>query len=114
RPPDMQLTDPSGQPLVVNLQTLAFSSGNSWLAAETLGGSFVRINLATLDMVPFAPSYAMLGSPGLLKSQVAISDDGHYAAVENDTAATFMVYDLTTCSANASSLQPENCQLHDY
>jgi hypothetical protein len=114
RPPEMELTDPSGKPLVVNPQTLAFSSGNSWLVVETLTGSFVRINLATLDTVPFAPSYAMLGSPGLLKSQVAVSDAGHYIAIENDTASSFKVYDLTTCSGSASGLQPENCRSYDY
>ena len=70
--PELPLKDRSGYRLVVNPQTMAFSDGGSWLVVETLGGSFVRINLATLDMTAFAPAFGSQGSPGLLKSQVAV------------------------------------------
>jgi len=114
-PPDLVLHDPSGQPLVVNAQTLAFSAGGSWLVAETLNGSFVRFNLATLSMLPFAPAFGSQGSPALLKSQVAVSDNGRYVAIENEAAASFKVYDLTTCNGSTSAhLQPQSCQSYDY
>ncbi len=112
-PPDTPLLDPAGHQLIVNPQTMAFSGG-SWLIAETLGGSFVRINLATLSVLPFAPSFGATGSPALLHSQVAVSDDGHYVAIENDAAQSFKVYDLTTCQGGTAGLQPENCSSYDY
>ncbi len=113
-PPELQLTDRAGQALVINPQTIAFSDGGSWLIAETLGGSFVRINLATLDMTAFAPAFGAQGSPALLKSRVAVSSDGRYVAIANNVAGSFKVYDLTTCSGTPVNLQPENCQSYDY
>jgi hypothetical protein len=113
-PADLSLKDPSGQPLVVNAQTLAFSDNGSWLAVETLNGSFVRINLATLEVVAFAPAFGTTGSPGLLDSQVAVSSDGRYVAIDNDAASALRVYDLTTCSGVVAGLQPQKCAFYDY
>jgi len=112
--PDLLFKDPSGRPLVVNPQTMAFSDNGSWLAAETLNGSFVRINLATLDVVAFAPSFGTTGSPGLLKSQVAVSGDGRYVAIDNDDASVLRVYDLAACDGVVNGLQPQKCGMHDY
>src|SRR5579884_983397 len=106
RPPDIQLNDPGGHPLVINPVTLAFSEGGSWLVAEDINGSFMRINLATLDELPFAPAYGSSGSPALLKSDVAISQDGRYAAINNEAAGAFKVYDLANCSGNINGLSP--------
>lgn len=112
---DLHLKDPSGRLMVINPQALAFSDGGSWLVAEDLGGSFVRINLATLEELPFAPSFGSSGSPALLESQLAISQDGRYVAIANKAAASLKVYDLDTCSQTAiSSLDPLNCKYHDY
>jgi hypothetical protein len=113
-PPDISLKDPSGQHLVVNPQTIAFSDGGSWLAAETLGGSFVRINLATLDMTAFATAFGSQGSPALLKSQVAVSDDGRFVAIENTAADSFRIYDLNTCNGIVNNLRPQACQSYEY
>jgi lysophospholipase L1-like esterase len=114
RPPDLPLRDRLGQALVVNPQSIAFSDSGSWLVAETLNGSFVRINLATLDMVAFAPAFGSQGSPALLKSRVTISDDGHYMAIANDAATSLKIYDLTTCQGSPINLEPLNCQSYDY
>ncbi len=114
RPPDLQLTDPAGQPLVISAQTLAFSAGGGWLVAEDLSGSFVRINLATLDMVAFAPSDSRAGFPALPKSQVAVSGDGRYVAIESNDQDYFRVYDLASCVGSQLNLQPEACQSYDY
>ncbi len=113
-PPELALKDAAGQRLVINPETLAFSEGGSWLVVETLGGSFVRINLASLDMTAFAPAFGSQGSPALLKSRVTISSDGHYVAIANDAATSFKVYDLTTCSGTRTNLQPQNCKSYDY
>ena len=67
-PAELQLQDQRGRRLLVNPQTMAFSSNGSWLVVETVYGVFVRINLATLDVTAFAPAYTIAGNPALLKS----------------------------------------------
>jgi hypothetical protein len=107
-PPDLTLKDPDGRPLVINPQTLAFSQGGSWLVAETLEGSFVRMDLNTLGIKPFAPAYGSTGSPALLKSQVAVSENGRWVAIANGYAGQFKVYDLAGCGP------APDCPSYDY
>lgn len=113
-PPESSLADPTGKPLVINPQTLAFSDNGLWLVAETLSGAFVRINLATLDVLAFAPSYGTAGSPALLKSQVSVSDDGKYAAIANNAALELKVYDLAACANTGMQWQDRRCAAYDY
>lgn len=112
--PELALVDKLGQRLVVNAQSLAFSYSGSWLVAETLNGSFVRINLSTLEIKPFASSFSTSGSPALLKSRLTISSDGRYVAIYNQADGSFKVYDLSNCGAVSVNLQPENCARYDY
>ncbi len=112
-PPELPLTDGAGQRLVVNPETMAFSDNGSWLVVETLSGSFVRINLATLDVTPFAPAITVQGNPATLKSRVAVSSDGRYVAIQNDVAGSFRVYDLTACGGSAG-LPAGQCRSYDY
>ncbi len=114
QPPNILFRDHNGQRLVVNAQTIAFSQGGGWMVAEALGGSFVRINLATLDMTAFAPHFGTQSNGGLLNSQIAISDDGRFVAIQNAVTGTFKVYDLTTCDGLVANLRPENCRAYDY
>ncbi len=97
--PDLPLKDSTGQPLLINPQSLAFSDNGSWMIAEVLGGTFVRINLASLQITSFAPIYAQQGSPALDESAVTVSPDGRYVAIENTYASEFKVYDLANCSS---------------
>lgn len=113
--PELQLRGPDGQLLVINPQTLAFSDEGSWLVAEDVNGSFVRLNLASLNVLPFAPSYGSSGSPALLKSEVAISPDGRFVAINNEAAGVFKVYDLSSCQNQVvNNLSPLNCPSYDY
>ena len=112
-PPDLTLRDYKGNPLVINAQTLSFSSSGYWMAAETMNGAFVRINLATLELSYFAKSFAASGFPGTFKSQVSISDDGRFVAISNDVAESFNVYDLARCPV-ATSPELTRCESHDY
>lgn len=106
-PPHISLRDRAGRLLVVNPQTMAFSDGGSWLVMETLNGYFVRVNLASLEQLAFAPAFGAQGSPALLQSQVAISDDGRYVAIGNETAGSLKIYDLDGCGGNP-------CPAHEY
>ncbi|HEX5744545.1 MAG TPA: SGNH/GDSL hydrolase family protein, partial [Candidatus Saccharimonadales bacterium] len=117
--PDTVLKDPSGKPLIINPQTLAFSQGGNWMVAEALTGSFVRLNPGVPDSItPFAPSYGSTGSPALLKSQVAVSEDGRWVAIANGYGNQFKVYDLRNCGPadrnSSRDLPPLDCPSHDY
>lgn len=116
--PDLILKDDTGRPLVINPQTLAFSRGGGWLAAETLEGSFVRVDLGRLAAQPFAPAYGSTGSPALLRSQAAVSEDGRLIAIANDYAGAFKLYGLEDCDPpsrdSVLGLPPEHCASYDY
>jgi hypothetical protein len=113
---NMVLSDPAGRPLPINAQTVAYSGNGSWMVVESPWHSFVRVNMATFDMVPFAPSFTTLAfdyAPH--ESQVAITDDGRYVAVQSNEFKSFKVYDLAACSGDITAdLQPLNCKTHDY
>jgi lysophospholipase L1-like esterase len=112
-PPELLLRDGQGRILLVNPQSIAFSDGGSWMVVETLYGNFIRLNLASLDVTDFAPAFNAPGSPGLLKSMVAISDSGRYVAIESNAADSFHVYDLHSCDASLS-VAAGRCSAYDY
>lgn len=113
-PPEHKLLAAGGQSLLVHAQATALSDSGSWMAAETLYGYFARVNLATLEVVPFAPAFNNQGGSEPQDAQVAISNDGRFAAVENSRAPSFMVYDLSTCHGISTSWMANNCQGHEY
>lgn len=106
-PPERTLTGVDGRPLVVHPQATAFSSNGSWMVVETVYGYFARINLASLDVVPFGPAFNSLGGSEPQDAQVSITDDGRYVAVENSLEPSFKVYDLADCRAGS-------CASHEY
>ena len=112
-PPDFMILNHDSEMMIINPQTMAFSSGGSWLVVENLSGTFVRINLATLDITYFAPSFGSSGNSSLLKSQVAVSKDGRYVAIENNSARSFKLYDLNNCQSNGT-LPFLACKSYDY
>ncbi|HSX36702.1 MAG TPA: GDSL-type esterase/lipase family protein [Patescibacteria group bacterium] len=116
QPPNATLTDMAGQPLAVNTQTMAYSSGGSWLVAESPMHAFMRVNTATFDTVPFASPFTTQAFDfAQHNSQVAVSEDGRYVAVESNEFNTFRVYDLSTCTGTVTTdTKPLDCQSHDY
>lgn len=115
--PDKLFADNKGQPIDVNPVTLAFSPNGDWLVAETLSGSFVRINRDSLQMTPFAPWYGVTNIDHMAQTSAAISDDGRYVALLTPENSHFKVYDLNSCNGYINtwmSLPPQNCADHDY
>jgi hypothetical protein len=114
--PDFSLRDKTNALLPTNaLGTLSYSSDGSWMLVDTPGGSFIRVNMATFDVLPFAPSLNRVGDNSNYKGITAISDDGQYAAI-SDGLNYFKVYDLSTCtgSTNNNYSQQMDCQSRDY
>lgn len=113
-PPDKLIRFSDGSIVIINPQTMAFSANGAWLVAESYQGAFVRINLATLDVMPFAPSFAALGSPALLKSGVSITDSGRFVAIENSADNSLKVYDLQGCEVSIQTIKTRSCSSYDY
>jgi lysophospholipase L1-like esterase len=98
RAPDHILQNSNGEWLGVG--SFAFSSNGEWMVAQLQTGSYARINLSTFEILPFAPTHSSSQSQSL---QLAISDDGRYAAAAgNDYAYRFQIFDLSTCSQPAT------------
>lgn len=112
--PDRQIKDRFGQRLVINAQSIAFTDDGEWLIAETLMGSFVRVNLIDYTVKPFAPSYSMAGNPAVSKSRLAVARDGDSGAIYNKDNDTFRVYDLANCTPPAANAVAETCPFYDY
>lgn len=116
--PDFSLRDRNNALLPTNaLGTLSYSSNGSWMLVDTPGGgSFIRVNMATFDILPFAQSLTSPGEYSTKYGATAISDDGRYAAVASNDNYYFRVYDLTTCTGttNNNYSQPLSCQYRDY
>jgi lysophospholipase L1-like esterase len=113
---DMHFTDGSGQQLAVNPESIAFSNNGAWMVVESPWHSFMRVNLATFEKLPFAPSYNYWPyDTQMHTSQVSISDDGRYVAIQSDDISGLKVYDLSNCSGDiGSDLKPISCASHDY
>lgn len=110
-----RLPGPDGQPLAVWPGTLAYSSNGQWLVAEVPWHAWMRINLQTYQITPFAPSFNI--SPVDFKqhpASVAVSNDGRWAAIQGLEAGTFKMYDLDSCRGSGTNLQPLSCASHDY
>ncbi len=117
-PPNDVLRDPRGDPLAINGNALAYSSGGQWMVTQASSHGMVRINLATLQQQMFGPSLDTAGQPYASHyAKLAITEDGRYAAVVSLEYKWFKVYDLKTCTAADTSLDmlaSANCTSHDY
>lgn len=113
--PSLTVKDNQGNPLPVNPQTIAYSSNGAWMVVESPMHAFVRINMASLEVVPFAPSATgEVYDLAQHNSQVAITDDGRYIALQSNEFGSFKVYDLKNCVVEGTDLQPLNCPSYDY
>lgn len=113
QPPGYALRDKSGALLQTHSDSLAFSTNGKWMVIDSPGRALLRVNLETLDVLPFAPSfrYDIGVAPGL---QTAITSDGRYAVVYSYSFNTFKIYDLASCASVPNAItQPVSCQSKD-
>ncbi len=110
RPASASLKDKSGNLLSVSSDSLSFSSNGKWMVVDMPSVSLIRVNLETLEVLPFMPSfnYQIGVAPGI---QSAISNDGRYAIVSSTNFSVFSIYDLSTCGATPATISgPVSCQ----
>ncbi len=115
--PDFSLRDKNNAQIPTNaIGTLSYSSNGAWMLVDSPGGNFLRINMATFDVLPFAPSLNAPNDYANRQAATAISDDGHFAAIASYDYQYFRVYDLATCTGTTTNNygQALNCQYRDY
>ncbi len=92
--PDWQAVDNNNQPLLVN--AIGASKNGQWLVFESSGKLF-RLDLATFQFFAFTnaiPAYGIGLDPAV---NVAISNDGRYAALGGINVNAMRMFDLSTC-----------------
>lgn len=105
------LKNSSGNPIHVDPNTVTFSENGQWMLADGLDNGFVRINIATGEILPFASSFSAPGTT--VYSINAISNDGKFAVV--GAMAPFQksdLYALDTCQPKAGQ-NYQSCNSRD-
>lgn len=93
--------------------TINFSDNGEWMIADAPGTGFVRINLASKQVLPFAASLS--GANNISVPSInAISGDGRYAVISSsNNPQMFSIYDLATCTPPTNGGLVYNCQKRD-
>ncbi|MCW1908072.1 MAG: SGNH/GDSL hydrolase family protein [Candidatus Saccharibacteria bacterium] len=113
RAADGSVRDKSGVLLPAHTDSLSFSTNGKWAVVDSPNRAMLRINLETLEVLPFAPAfnYSLGVSPGV---QTAVSNDGRYAIVASRTFGVLKLYDLASCGAVPTSINaPVSCASKD-
>jgi lysophospholipase L1-like esterase len=109
--PDMTFSYANHRALPFNTASLAFSDDGNYLMGDVVFQGFVRINLNTLDIVPFASTLPRSTSNGLQAASVAIDSSGEYATIGYNGAlgwggVNFLkIVDINSCSGALASDQ---------
>lgn len=111
--PDFSLKDSSGKPLALNVSSIAFSPNGSWMIADVRYWGFIRVNMATFEITPFAPSMNQGSDYASYNAFLTISNDGRYVALKPGNEAAFRVYDMTGCK-NIAWPVLQGCTNRDY
>jgi hypothetical protein len=114
--PDFTIKNLAGKSQPMNPESLAFSENGEWMIFDFPFQGFVRVNLMTLETVPFAPSMNQGSDFSNYTAQLTISNDGRYAAIKPRSSNEFKVYDIASCTNAVLPVNPTSpkCQSKDY
>ena len=107
------LTDHAGNKLAVMADNFGVSENGQWAVVDSPGRALLRIDLATMEVVPFAPSLEYGNGIGA-SIRTHISGDGRYVVVASKNYTYFKLYDLSTCAATPAVINaPVTCTSRD-
>lgn len=107
------LTDKSGALLPVMADNFSASDNGQWLVVDSPNHGLLRINLATMEALPFADSFELDNGTGAA-IRTSITSDGRYVAVASKNYHYFKLYDLETCAAVPTKItKPVACESRD-
>jgi hypothetical protein len=98
--PDEIIRNPmTGQPLEIATYNVAFSENGEWMLADMPHQGLARIHMTDFSVKLFAAPIEPEWYLGVADPALAVSDDGRYAAANNDIFGNgnLNVYDLDTC-----------------
>lgn len=108
-----QLTDKSGTALPVMADNFGISENGDWLVVDSPGRALLRVNLRTMEVLPFENSFEYGNGIGAAL-RYAVSGDGRYVAVASKTYSYFRIFDISTCGSIPNIISaPLNCQSRD-
>jgi hypothetical protein len=111
--PDGILGDKAGNALRQE-DGVTFSSNGAWMVYDVPGVAFVRINMATLDVLPFAGSNAATNGYKPPVPSTAISNDGQYIAFASPSGS-LDIYSASTCLAVPNPItRPARCKFRTF
>jgi len=100
--------------LPVMADNFGVSDNGEWAIVDSPGRGILRINLVTMEVLPFTNSFELGNGTGA-SIRSAISSDGRYAVVASKAYNYFKVFDLSTCSSvpNTITAPVTGCQSRD-
>lgn len=114
--PDFTLKNLSGKSQTINPATLAFSQNGQWMVVDFPYQGFVRVNLATFETVPFAPSLNTGQDTSSYSAQITVNNDGRYVAMRPKNAEELRLYDIQSCAGAVLPVSPSDpkCKSRNY
>lgn len=108
------ISDKNGNKLPVMSDNFGISDNGQWAVVDSPGKALLRINLATMEVLPFTNSFEYGNGIGAAL-RYAITSDGQYVAVASKNYNTFKVFDLSTCSNVPSTITTyvSSCKFRD-
>lgn len=102
--PDLNFHYSSGQNIPFNYGTISFSASGQYFVADVPYKGFVRVNLATLSITPFAKTLILINGYGLNTAPTAIDNSGRYATVAYGAFSGwgdpyFQIIDVDACNS---------------
>lgn len=100
-PPEQYISHPiTGKPLEIATYNVAFSENGEWMLANMPHAGLLRVHMSDLSTLLFTKPIEPEWYLGVATPQLAISDDGRYAAADGDifSSDSLSVYDLSTCT----------------
>ncbi len=111
--PQTALADKAGNKLAVMADNFGVSENGQWAVVDSPGRALLRINLASFEVLSFAPSMEYGNGIGAAL-RMHISGDGRFAVIASKNYDHFKLYDLSTCSPTPSVISgPTTCTARD-
>src|SRR6185295_15293084 len=88
----VQLKDKGGTALPVMADNFGLSDNGEWLVVDSPGRALLRINLNTMEVLPFETSFEFGNGIGAAL-RYAVSGNGRFVAVSSKAYSYFRIFD---------------------
>jgi lysophospholipase L1-like esterase len=104
--PDVTLKYSDGREMPFNTSTMTISEDGRFVVVDLVYQGYVRIDLSTYEVMPFAPTLPRDSANDILSSATAIDSTGRYAAIGYGWdwgSKFFTITDLDTCTSKLAT-----------